>query len=145
MKIRNGFVSNSSSSSFIVRETSNYSLGDFANLLKKYIYNKHQKEKFVKYDYEKKKYVNIRVTKKFIESEYQQWLKQYGYNEDELLKDKELACSNEDDNIFSQVLQFYMFAKDLGWSNEEEELQKIKNKDGVSLLDFGVEVINSHF
>ena len=156
MKIRIGFVSNSSSSSFIIKSPKeDYKLEDFGNLLKKYIYDKYHNnhEKFRIFDYKTDKWKKIAVTKKLINEHWKKWLeeakvdneKEYSFSSandsDIISEDNIYVCSSEIDNIIDRELVAVLWPED----GDLREMNKYKNKDNISLFDFALNIQVSHF
>lgn len=156
MKIRIGFVSNSSSSSFIIKSPKEgYTIKDFGDLLKKYIYDKYHEnhEKFTIYDINISKYKKVAVTKKLIEQHWQKWLSEAKIDREEkysflaidennpISEDDIYVCSSEVDNIIERELIAMLWPDDL----ELREMNKYKNKDNFSLFDFTLNIQVSHF
>ena len=156
MKIRNGFVSNSSSSSFIIKSPKEgYKLEDFGNLLKKYIYDKYHNnhEKFTVLDYKTDKWKKVAVTKKLIEQHWKKWLEEAKVDREEkysfssandsdiISKDDIYVCSSEMDNIIDRELVAMLWPDGF----ELREMNKYKNEDNFSLFDFALNIQVSHF
>lgn len=142
MKIRNGFVSNSSSSSFVVYAPNTVKAEDFFELLINYFYKHYKNEKIRRYNYNKNKYEVVgRVTKNFIKEEYKKWCNYYCC-ENNSLNEFKIECSNEDDNFFSNKLQSFLF--DFMWNRYDFDELYEKNKQGICLNDFNVECIDGH-
>lgn len=156
MKIRVGFVSNSSSSSFIIRPPKEgYKIKDFGDLLKKYIYDRYHDshEKFTIIDPNTIKWKKVAVTKKLIEQHWQKWLSEAKVNKDEeysflpandndIISEYDIyVCSSETPNIIDREIVAMLWPDDL----ELREMNKYKNKDNFSLFDFALNIQVSHF
>ena len=123
-KIRHGFVSNSSSSSFIIRNSNNkVNLDELKDKIAQYIYEDYQdnivnNDEYIKYfksypqweQYYKDNYGNIENIKQMFEvKKYKDY--EYRFLQDYMdvnIKDTDIVISDNDDNYFSENVKEFI-------------------------------------
>lgn len=135
MKIRQGFVSNSSSSSFIIKfdYRNTMTLLELKELLDQYIKIKYKGIMWSHYDYEAHEFYRDRVEDKFLEKQYQEFLKnnfndkdhEYGEGKPSDLMEENIfyTCDGED-NIYAYAIKEIFNIKE--WESNKKDVNLLK-------------------